>query len=147
MRNDILSLYKGQLFTLISATVATGLIVGYMWHNVALAIIMALVVNTTIMLIYLVDTSIRLQSVVEYAEYLTNDVKRIDAYELTYINKAMDTKVAYIEATEFDNTLLTILREGGRIISVVAKREPVVYDETTPTGSDVIENLNSVNPD
>ena len=147
MQNDILSLYKGQLFTLISATVATGLIVGYMWHNVALAIIMALVVNTTIMLIYLVDTSIRLQSVVEYAEYLTNDVKRIDAYELTYFNKAMETKVASIEATEFDNTLLTILREGGRIISVVAKREPIVYDETTPTGRDVIENLNSVKPD
>lgn len=147
MRNDILSLYKEQLFTLISATVATGLIVGYMWHNVALAIIMALVVNTTIMLVYLVDTSIRLQSVVEYAEYLTNDVKRIDAYELTYFNKSMDTKVAYIEATEFDNTLLTILREGGRIISVVAKREPVVYDETTPTGRDVIENLNNVKPD
>lgn len=147
MRKDVLSLYKGQLFTLIIATVATGLLVGYMWHNVALAIIMALVVNTTIMLIYLVDTSIRLQSVVEYAEYLTNDVKRIDAYELTYFNKAMDTKVAYIEATEFDKTLLTILREGGRIISVVAKREPVVYDETTPTGRDVIENLNSVKPD
>lgn len=147
MRNDILSLYKGQLFTLISATVATGLIVGYMWHNVALAIIMALVVNTTIMLIYLVDTSIRLQSVVEYAEYLTNDVKRIDAYELTYFDKAMDTKVASIEATEFDKTLLTILREGGRIISVVAKREPMVYDETTPTGRDVIENLNNVKPD
>lgn len=147
MQNDILSLYKGQLFTLISATVATGLIVGYMWHNVALAIIMALVVNTTVMLFYLVDTSIRLQSVVEYAEYLTNDVKRIDAYELTYFNKAMDTKVASIEATEFDNTLLTILREGGRIISVVAKREPVVYDETTPTGRDVIENLNNVKPD
>lgn len=147
MRNDILSLYKGQLFTLISATVATGMIVGYMWHNVTLAIIMALVVNTAIMVVYLADTSIRLQSVIEYAEYLTNDVRHIDAYELTYFNKDMDTKVAYIKATEFDNTLLRILREGGRIISVVAKREPVVYDETTPTGRDVIENLNNVKPD
>lgn len=147
MRNDILYLYKGQLFTLISATVATGMIVGYMWHNVTLAIIMALVVNTAIMVVYLADTSIRLQSVIEYAEYLTNDVRHIDAYELTYFNKDMDTKVAYIEATEFDNTLLHILREGGRIISVVAKREPVVYDETTPTGRDVIENLNNVKPD
>lgn len=147
MRNDILSLYKGQLFTLISATVATGLIVGYVWHSVALAIIMALVVNTAIMVIYLADTSIRLQNVIYYAEYLMNDVKSMDAYELTYFTKAMDTKVAYIEATEFDNTLLTILREGGRIISVVAKREPMVYDETTPTGRDVIENLNNVKPD